>query len=268
MASKTIAEYSHVFFFVLLSFINIHEEEKDLFPDEVIRLDGVAAERVSRMGLDGEAECDGVIFPPGAVVRHAKGQRAGPAPQVAVNGVELVLQPPVHGVEIVRGAQTPVVVDPEKHRAADEIVAAVQESGARIHVAEAPAPPFVRRYCELVIGEVQIAVVDVVARLRFEREPRARTEREVGIKVVEGVLAGFRGQPPVEHDVPIEEVLQFADAHGLERVAQAEADDVLAVNRINVVVIRQLDRQQQRAGQHGIELRQLRRQCAGRGTNA
>ncbi len=243
--------------------LNDDDEDGNLFPDEVIRFHRVAADAMTRMRLDGETERDGEISRPVAVVRHAKSQRARPAPQIAVNRVKLVLQPSVHGVEIVRGAETPVVIHAQKHRAADEIVAAVQESGARIHMAEAPAPPFVRREGDLMIGQVEMAVVDVVTRLGLQREPRARPEREAGIKIVERVLAGGRVQPPVEQHIPVEQIFQLAGALGLERVAQAEADDVLAVNRINVVVIGKLDGQQQRAWRHGIELRQLWRQRAG-----
>ena len=163
------------------------------------------------------------------------------------------------------GAQPPVVVQPVKNGAGDEIVAGVQESAAQIPVADAPAPPFVRREGELMERQVQLAVVDVVTQLGFERNPRTRPEREVGIKVVERLLAaaGFRWpEPPVQQDVPIQQRVELAGALGLKRVAQAETDDIFAVNGINVVVIGKLDRQQQQAGQFGIELRQLRRRRA------
>ena len=151
IATKNVEQFSILF---VVANEDNDEDKKDLFPDEMIRLDGVAAQPVARVRLDGEAERDGEILGPVPVVRHAKGQRARPAPQVAIDGVELVLQPSVNGVEIVRGAETPVVVHAQKHRAADEVVAVVHESGARIDMAEAPAPTLVWREGDLMVGQV------------------------------------------------------------------------------------------------------------------
>ena len=64
------------------------------------------------MRLDGECEHDGKIIRAVAVVRHAKGQRARPTPQIPVNRIELILQLAVHGVEIVLRAKAPIVVHP------------------------------------------------------------------------------------------------------------------------------------------------------------
>src|SRR5208282_2213008 len=58
------------------------------FPDEVIRVDGVAAEGRLGSGLEREAEGDGEIRRAGAVVHHPESQGAGPTPQVAVEGVK------------------------------------------------------------------------------------------------------------------------------------------------------------------------------------
>ena len=88
----------------------------------MVRLGGVVADVGFRRGLEREGEGDGEIFGAIAVVNHPEGQRAGPAPQVAIDRVILFLQTAVRSVEIVLRAQTPVVIQPVKKRAGDEIV--------------------------------------------------------------------------------------------------------------------------------------------------
>ena len=61
-------------------------------PRQLIRIDGVVADAVAGRGLERESEGDGVIFRAGAVVNHAEGERGGPASQVAVEAVKLLLQ--------------------------------------------------------------------------------------------------------------------------------------------------------------------------------
>lgn len=232
----------------------------------MIRLDGVIAQMVARIRLEREGESDGEIFRSAAIIRQPERQSARPTAQIAVDRVKLFLQAAGLRTEGVRGAHAPVFVQPEKHRAADEIGAAhvvAEKTVAQIPVADAPAPFFIWRECELVGRHVQIAVVDVVTQLGFECHPRARTEGEIGIKVVERLLTGLRLEQPVEYDVPIEQIIKLTVTFGLKRVAKPEANDVLTVNRVNVVVVGKLDRQQRRAGQFGIELRQLRRRRAG-----
>src|SRR5208282_3912752 len=159
-----------------------------------IRVDGVAAEGRLGSGLEREAEGDGEIRRAGAVVHHPESQGAGPTPQVAVEGVKLVLQNAVLRVEIVGGAKAPVVVHAVKKRAGDVIVALRKpiKSAAQIPVAESPTPAFIRREGELMKREIQFANVDVVAHLGVQREPRARLDREVGVKIAERLLQAER----------------------------------------------------------------------------
>src|SRR5208282_6822385 len=146
--------------------------------------------------------------------------------------------------------KAPVVVHAVKKRAGDVIVALRKpiKSAAQIPVAESPTPAFIRREGELMKREIQFANVDVVAHLGVQREPRARLDREVGVKIAERLLQAerfveigeigwilARREPPVQQHVPIEQIVELSVAPGLERVAQAEANHVLAVNRINVV---------------------------------
>jgi len=238
-------------------------------------LNGVAANVSFGCHLERESEGHGKVRRAVAVVNDTEGQRAGPAPQVAIDRIILFLQAAVLGVEIVHRAQPPVVIQPVKKRAGDEIVALCKpiKSAAQIPVADAPAPSFVGRQRELMKGQVQIAAVDVVTQLRFERNPRARTKDEVGIKIaerllpaerfVEIVMIAARGEPPIQRHVPIKQIVELAVAFGLERVAQAETNHILAVYGINVVIVGKLNRQQQQAGRRGIELGQLRQRCGG-----
>ena len=238
-------------------------------------LNGVVANVSFWRGLEREGEGNGEVLRAVAIVNDAESQCAGPAPQVAIDRVKLLLQAAVLGVEIVPHANPPVVIQPVKKRAGDEIVALGKsiKSAAQIPVADAPAPSFAGRQRELMKGQVQIAAVDVVTQLRFERNPGARAKDEVGIKIaerlllaerfVEIVLIVARGEPPIQRHVPIEQIVELAVAFGLERVAQAETNHILAVNGINVVVIGKLNRQQQQAGRRGIELGQLRQRCGG-----
>ena len=131
--------------------------------------------------------------------------------------------------------EPPIIVESEKHCAADKVVAAVHKPAARIIVGQTPAPPFVRGKSDLMIRQVEILVVDVVTRLRLKRQPRARAKSQVGIEVVESLLSrdwdecanrGPEFRPP--------DFFEAIGAQGLQRVAQSKTDDVLAINRINV----------------------------------
>ena len=149
----------------------------------MIGLGGVVADAGFRRGLEREGEGHREIRRAGAVVNHPERQRAGPAPQVAIDRVILFLQTAVRGVEIVPRAETPVVIQPVKKRAGDEIVGLRKpvKSAAQIPVAKAPAPAFIRREGELIKRQIQMAAVDGVTQLRIPRDPRARLEREVGV---------------------------------------------------------------------------------------
>ena len=63
---------------------------------------------------------------------------------------------------------------------------------AQIPVAESPTPVFIRLEVELIKRQVQTAAVDVVAQLRIQHDPRARLEREVGVKIAERLLPAER----------------------------------------------------------------------------
>ena len=190
--------------------------------------------------LKRECESDGEILRPIAIVNQPERQGARPTAQVTVERVKLLLQAAILRIERVRGAQAPVVVHQEKHCARDEIVATAQKSAVQIPVADAPTPPFVWCECELVGRHVQLAIVNVVAQPGIERNPCTRAEREVGIKVIERLLTGLRPEPPVQHDVPIDQIIELTVAFGLKCVAQAEANHVLAVNGVNVIVVGKL----------------------------
>ena len=151
----------------IIVFSRRHFTATVLFPEQVVRLGGVVADVGFRRGLEREGEGDGEIFGAVAVVNHPEGQRAGPAPQVAIDRVILFLQSAVRGVEIVPRAQTPVVIHPVKHGAGDEIVGLRKsiKAAAQIPVAESPAPAFIRREGQLMKRQIQIAAVDGVAQL-------------------------------------------------------------------------------------------------------
>src|ERR1017187_4313646 len=182
--------------------------DPNLLPDEVIRAGGVVADASFRRGLEREGEGHREICRAGAIVNHPESQRAGPTPHIAIDRVILFLQTAVRGVEIVPRAETPVVIQPVKKRAGDEIVALRKsiKSAAQIPVAESPAPAFIRREGELMKRQIQIAAVDGVAQLRIKHDPRARLEREVGVKIAERLLLAerfveidlglARGEPP------------------------------------------------------------------------
>src|ERR1039458_8352358 len=103
--------------------------------------------------------------------------------------------------------------------------------------------------------QIQIAAVDGVAQLRIKHDPRARLEREVGVKIAERLLLAerfveidlvlARCEPPIQQHVPIEQIVELSVALGLERITQAETNHVLAVNGINVVVIGKLNRSEE-----------------------
>ena len=140
------------------------------------------------------------------------------------------------------------------------------QPAAQIPVADAPAPAVVGREGQLLERHVEVAAVEVVARLGFRREPGARLEGERGVKVVQGGLAGLGIEPPVELQIPVHQLVQLAVALGLERVAQAEADDVLRVHGINVVVVGKRHGQLHEARLFAVELRQLAGGVLGSGT--
>ena len=109
-----------------------------------------------------------------------------------------------------------------------------------------------------------MAGLEVVAVLRFQNDPRARLEGDGGVKVVQPVLrrGGIAGdaarvEPPVEHEAAGQQVIELAVALGLEQIAQAETDDVLRGDGINVVVVGQRERLEHEARLVGVELRQL-----------
>jgi len=126
-------------------------------------------------------------------------------------------------------------------------------------VTDLPAPEVAGFERERVIGHAERGLVDVVADLGAERDPGARREIEVGIEVVEGALVRAGLKAPVEEHGPVDQVFHAAGAFGLEAVAEAEAEDVLRVNRVNVVVVREVEGQELEAGQLVIELREAGR---------
>ena len=106
------------------------------------------------------------------------------------------------------------------------------------------------------VGHPPEAVLDVIARLGTQGEPGAGLEGEVRIKVGESALLGIGLQTPVGVEAPVDEIHDLALAFGLESVVQPQAHDVLAVNGVNRVVVREINRQQAQAGQLVIELGQ------------
>ena len=150
----------------------------------MLRVDRVVADMGARVGLEREGEGDRVIRRADAVVLRPKGQRTRPTPEITIDTVKLPLQTAALGVEIMLGAEAPVVVQPVKNGAGDEVGAGVQEPVARIPMADAPAPPVVWHERNLMECHVQFTGVDVITQLGFEDNPRTWPEREVGIKVV------------------------------------------------------------------------------------
>src|ERR1700733_1592187 len=136
--------------------------------------DGVIANMCAWRGFERKCKSNREIFRAGLVVNHAKRERAGPTAQIAIDGVKLFLQMSVLRVEIMRRAKAPIVIQPIKNRAGDEIIAGIAAGGkivVQIPVAKSPTPFFTRREGELMKRELQMAVVDVVTHLRFERDP-------------------------------------------------------------------------------------------------
>src|ERR1039457_5362918 len=127
----------------------------------MIRPGAVVADVSFRHGLERVGEGDGEIFGAVAVVNQTESQRAGPAPHVTIDRVKLFLQAAICGVEIVLRAQTPVVIQPVKERAGDEIVALRKaiKAAAQIPVAESPTPAFIRREGELIKRQIQMTAV-------------------------------------------------------------------------------------------------------------
>src|SRR5437867_4430206 len=98
------------------------------------------------MGFQREGECDGQILRTAAIFAQAKGQSRRPTAQVAVNGVILFFHAAIARFVMVRRAKTPVLVEPIKQGAGDEIIAFAQSGGswskiiAQKKMPKSPAP--------------------------------------------------------------------------------------------------------------------------------
>ena len=93
-----------------------------------------------RISLERKRECDGEILRAADIVLHAEGDSCSPAPQIAIDGVILLLQATGLSAVIMRGAQTPVIIQPVEERAADVIVFGPSiAAGAQDIIAPRPA---------------------------------------------------------------------------------------------------------------------------------
>src|SRR5690606_3889717 len=63
-------------------------------------------------GFQLEGECHRKLAIPLARLAQAESERAGPAPEIAVNRIVLLLQHPVASFEMVAHARAPVLVEP------------------------------------------------------------------------------------------------------------------------------------------------------------
>ncbi len=148
----------------------------------------------------------------------------------------------------------PVFVEAEKDAAAEKVVAFAErgwpQAGivAKIEMAETDAPDVVGLEGDGVESHPPIPISQVVASEGLESDPGAGVEGEIGVEVSESALIAARLETPVGVEVPVDEIGNLTVALGLEFIVETQANDILAVDRINGVVVRKLDWEEPEAG--------------------